>query len=386
LFDIAAKTQYAVEANGVRSTTYTIDVSNLPYVKRMDLQYRFPAYTQLKPLDIDSTGDIAALRGTIVRIRIGSTVPTNGGRVIVDGGDTLKLAPTADGRLEAMLRVDKPGFYKVELQGPDGKMVTGLARLHDRRAADRPPTVQFAKPGRDQKVLSVDEVYTEARAEDDYGVAKLELVYSVNGAPEKTMPLHDGTRAIHEISAGYTFMLEGLSLEPGDVVSYYARATDNNAVSGAQRASTDIYFLQVRPYDQDYRQRQSGGGGGGGGGQQQDDAGQLSQKERDIIAATFKATRDSALTDKKTLDENLATIRLSQQRLREQAGQLADRLKERGIASTDSNWKKIAEILPKAAGAHGHGREEAWRGIPGRGVAAGTARAATAAARRGGVP
>jgi len=98
LFDIAAKTQYAVEANGVRSTTYTIDVSNLPYVKRLDLQYRFPAYTQLKPLDIDSTGDIAALRGTMVRIRIGSTVPTNGGRVIVDGGDTLKLAPTADGR------------------------------------------------------------------------------------------------------------------------------------------------------------------------------------------------------------------------------------------------------------------------------------------------
>ena len=42
-----AKTQYAVEANGVRSTTYTIDVSNLPYVKRMDLQYRFPAYTQI---------------------------------------------------------------------------------------------------------------------------------------------------------------------------------------------------------------------------------------------------------------------------------------------------------------------------------------------------
>ena len=42
LFDIGGKTQYAVEANGVRSTTYTIDVSNLPYVKRMDLQYRYP--------------------------------------------------------------------------------------------------------------------------------------------------------------------------------------------------------------------------------------------------------------------------------------------------------------------------------------------------------
>jgi hypothetical protein len=347
LFDIGSKTQYAVEANGVRSTTYVLDVSNLPYVKRLDLQYRFPDYTQMKPLDIDSTGDIAALRGTMVRIRVASTVPTTGGRVVVDGGDTLKLVPTDDGHLVAMLRVEKPGFYKVELQGPDGKMVTGSLDYTIDVLPDRPPTVQFVKPGRDQKVLSVDEVYTEARAEDDYGVAKLDLVYSVNGGDERTMPLHEGTRAIHEISAGYTFMLEGMKLEPGDVVSYYARATDNNAVSGAQRASTDIYFMQVRPYENDYRQRQGGGGGGGGG--QPDDAGQLSQKQRDIIAATFKTTRDSAATEKKALEENLATIRLSQQRLREQANQLADRLKERGIAASDSNWKKIAEILPKAA-------------------------------------
>jgi len=350
LFDIGGKTQYVVEANGVRSTTYTIDVSNLPYVKQMDLQYRYPAYTQLEPLDVDSTGDIAALKGTTVRIRVSPTVPTNGGRVIVDGGDTLRLVPTSDGKLMAMLRVENPGFYKIELEGPQGKMVTGSLDYTIDVLPDRPPTVQFTKPGRDQKVLSVDEVYTEARAEDDYGVAKLDLVYSVNGAAEHVMPLHDGTRAIKDVAAGYTFMLEGLKLEPGDVVSYYARATDNNAVSGPQHASTDIYFMQVRPYENDYRQQQGGGGGGGGGGQQ-NDAGQLSQKQRDIIAATFKTSRDSALTDKKSLQENLATLRLSQQRLKEQTNQLVDKLVERGIAKSDSNWKKISDILPKAAAA-----------------------------------
>ena len=350
LFDIGGKTQYVVEANGVRSTTYTIDVSNLPYVKQMDLQYRYPAYTQLEPLDVDSTGDIAALKGTTVRIRVSPTVPTNGGRVIVDGGDTLRLVPTSDGKLMAMLRVENPGFYKIELEGPQGKMVTGSLDYTIDVLPDRPPTVQFTKPGRDQKVLSVDEVYTEARAEDDYGVAKLDLVYSVNGAAEHVMPLHDGTRAIKDVAAGYTFMLEGLKLEPGDVVSYYARATDNNAVSGPQHASTDIYFMQVRPYENDYRQQRGGGGGGGGGGQQ-NDAGQLSQKQRDIIAATFKTSRDSALTDKKSLQENLATLRLSQQRLKEQTNQLVDKLVERGIAKSDSNWKKISDILPKAAAA-----------------------------------
>src|SRR5512143_236363 len=247
LFDIGGKTQYAVEANGVRSTTYTIDVSNLPYVKRMDLQYRYPAYTQLEPLDVDSTGDIAALKGTMVRIRVAPTIPTAGGRVVVDNGDTLKLVPSADGKLMAMMRVDKPGFYKIELQGPDGRMVTGSLDYTIDVLPDRAPTVQFTKPGRDQKVLSVDEVYTEARAEDDYGVSKLELMYSVNGGAERAMSLHDGARTLKDISAGYTFMLEGLQLQPGDVVSYYARATDNNGISGPQSAWTDIYFLQFRP-------------------------------------------------------------------------------------------------------------------------------------------
>jgi hypothetical protein len=158
-------------------------------------------------------------------------------------------------------------------------------------------------------------------------------------------------------------MLEGLKLEPGDVVSYYARATDNNAISGAQHASTDIYFMQVRPYENDYRQMQGGGGGGGGGGQQ-NDAGQLSQKERDIIAATFKTTRDSALTDKKTLEENLATLRLSQQRLREQTNQLVDKLVQRGIAKSDTNWKKIADILPKAAAAMDTAEKKLSNGSP----------------------
>ncbi len=363
LFDIGSKTQYSVEANGVRSNTYTLDVSNLPFVKQIDLQYRYPAYTQLPPNDVDSTGDIAALKGTIVRVRVAPTVPSSGGRIIVEGGDTLKLVPTDDGKLMAMLRVDKPGFYKVELQGPDGRMVTGSLNYTIDVLPDRPPTIQFTKPGRDTKVLSVDEVYTEVRAQDDYGVAKVDLHFSVNGGADQTMSLHDGAKAIKDISAGYTFMLEGMKLEPGDVVSYYAHATDNNSVAGAQGASTDIYFLQVRPFENDYRQQQGGGGGGGGGGQQ-NDANQLSQTEREIIAATFKTARDSLQTDKKSLDENLATLRLSQQRLREQTSQLASRLVERGIAQGDSNWSKIAQILPKAAAEMDTAEKNLTKGAP----------------------
>ncbi len=328
----------------MRSTTYTIDVSNLPYVKQMDLQYRYPAYTQLTPLDVDSTGDIAALKGTIVRVRVAPTVPTTGGRVIVDGGDTLKLVPTDDGQLDGDAARRQARLLQSRAAGP------GRAKWSPVRSTTRSTCCPTARrrcssrsPAATQKVLSVDEVYTEARAEDDYGVAKLELVYSVNGAPEQTMSLHDGTRAIRDISAGYTFMLEGLKLEPGDVVSYYARATDNNAVSGAQRR-VDRHLL---PAGSPVRKRLPPATGWRRWRwwrrrQQPDDAGQLSQKQRDIIAATFKTARDSAhdrQEDARREPGDDSSVAAAAARADEPA---RDRLVERGIASSDSNWKKIA--------------------------------------------
>jgi hypothetical protein len=153
---------------------------------------------------------------------------------------------------------------------------------------DRAPTVSFARPGRDTSASAIEEVYVEASADDDYGVKNLELVYSVNGGRlRRSVPLFNGAKRLPAVSAGHTFYLEELGVKSGDSVSYYARATDNS-VSGAQQASSDLYFVRVRPFDQKFRQAQSmgGGGGGGGGGQNQVDA--LSEQQRQIISATVQ--------------------------------------------------------------------------------------------------
>ena len=350
LFDLTAGTEYVVEAGGVRSAVYRIVVSDLPAARWLDLEYRFPAYTQLPPEKVDSGGDIAALRGTMVRVLVHPTMPAPGGRLMLDNGRAIPLLPQADGSLAGVIRLDKTGFYRVELQARDGRMIAGSLEYAIDVLPDRAPAVKFVKPGRDMKVLSVDEVFTEARAEDDYGIAQLDLVFSVNGGPERVVSLSaTTTRALRELAAGHTFMLEEYALVPGDVVSYYARATDNDAISGGKQASSDIYFLQVRPYSQEYKQNQGGGGGPPGGGDEQTN--QLSQKQREIIAATFKTVRDSAATTREEVAANLATLRLSQEKLREQVQELGTRLVQRGVASRDSGFRVIAEILPKAAAA-----------------------------------
>ena len=349
LFDIAAPMEYVIESNGVRSPAYRIDVADVPYTKKLGLEYRFPTYTGMAPQAIDEGGDIAALKGTQVRVRVTTTVPARGGRLIVERGersDTVPLTANADGTLGGTIRVEAAGFYKVELAAQDGRIFPGSLDYTIDALPDRPPTITFTKPGRDEKVLNVDEVYAEAQAEDDYGVQKMELVYSVNGGPEKVEPLYSATHRTPQMTAAHTFSLEEFKLQPGDVVSYYARATDNDAVSGAKTTSSDIYFLTVRPFAQEYKQDQGGGGGGGGG---NDEAGQLSEQQRLIIAGTFNTLREKASKQQKDLQEDLSTLRVSQQKLRSQTEELARRIVDRGIAARDSNFAKIAEILNKAA-------------------------------------
>ena len=70
LFDVAAPLEYFVVADGVQSPIYTLKVVDLPYVQRLELEYRFPAYTGLEPQKIEDGGDIAVLRGTEVHVHV----------------------------------------------------------------------------------------------------------------------------------------------------------------------------------------------------------------------------------------------------------------------------------------------------------------------------
>ena len=45
--------------------------------------------------------------------------------------------------------------------------------------------MKVSKPGRDTDATPVEEFFVEARADDDYAVKNLQLVYQVNGGPER---------------------------------------------------------------------------------------------------------------------------------------------------------------------------------------------------------
>jgi len=341
LFDLAEQTEYYVESNGVRSSLFRINVANLPYVKKIDLEYRYPGYTGMPSETVQDGGDIAAPRGTTVIVHATPTMPVKGGRLLIEGKEPTILTLNADGTLTGPIQVTTNGFYKLELQTDKGEFIPGSLDYTIDVLDDRPPTIVFEKPGRDTKVTAVDEVFTQVQATDDYGVSTIDLAYSVNGGPEKTVSLHSGGKRLREVSAGHTFFLEELQLKPGDLISYYARARDNGGAG--HETKTDIYFMSVRPFDQSYRQAEGGGGGGG------ESPGELTERQRQIVAGTFNVERDRKTTPANRLRENFATLHLSQGGVREAVETLLRRMQERNITAMDTAFRIIAEELPKAA-------------------------------------
>ena len=211
LFDLAGPIDYFIEAAGVRSATYTLKVVDLPYVQKLQLEYHFPAYTGLEPRKVEDGGDIAVLKGTEVRVHVVPTMTSPGGQILLHDKETAALAPGADG-LDGKFVADKDGFYRIELDAPTGERVTASPQYTIDVLADQPPTVSISKPGRDTSASPIEEVFVEARAEDDYGVKDLDLVYSVNGGAEKTLRLFDGKNRLTEVTAGHTFYLEELDV------------------------------------------------------------------------------------------------------------------------------------------------------------------------------
>ena len=120
-----------------------------------------------------------------------------------------------------------------------------------------------------------------------------------------------------------TLSLEDFKLVPGDLVSVYATAKDANA-----EAHTDMVFIQAEPFEREYSQSQQSGGGGGGG--QGNQSAQISQREKEIVSATFKQQRDKNSTPQQGADI-AKLLSQSQSTLRDQAVSLSGRLQAREL-------------------------------------------------------
>src|ERR1035438_3428904 len=182
----------------------------------------------------------------------------------------------------------------------------------------------MVRPRGDYHALPIEEVTIGVKANDEYALNGFELHYSVNGGPERTVDLMQ-KKGVKQADGSTTLSLEDFKLVPGDLISVYATARDANA-----EAHTDMMFIQADPFEREFSQAEDGGGGGGGGGGQGNQSAQISQREKEIISATFKQQGDKNSTAQQATDI-AKLLYQSQATLRDQAVSLSGRLQAREL-------------------------------------------------------
>ena len=327
-----------MQADAAQSKHYALGVKDLPGVERVRVALHFPSALRLADVVQDTGGDIRAVQGTQADISVLTDKPLDHGALVLENGTKLELARGEGNWLSARLPINKDGSYHV------AALESGEAvRLSDdyfiEAKKDEPPSVRILRPGRDARVSPIEEVPVTVDAADDFGVEGLELRYSVNGGPEQVVPLLK-SKGTKEAEGGTTLYFENLKVQPGDLVSLYATARDANTTS-----RTDIIFAQAEPFDYKFSQSQQVGGRGMGGGAPDDD---ISERQKQIIAATWNETRGSG-NDPSTLKEHARFLSDLESKLGDQAKTLADRMANRDLSSTNSQFEEFSKLMMQAS-------------------------------------
>ena len=280
IFNIDADMEYYVVANETTSERYIVEVFEMPKVTEISVAYTYPDYTGLKPVVQTGTGDIQAVVGTQAEIRLttNKAIQTATFSLKMDvkpeGDEAQESASTqmviSDGNiLTTTVDVIADGTYAVELLGIDGFNNEIPIKYAIKAIPDAVPEVVIKEPGRDIKTTKLGEVEIIAEATDDYGIAELKLMYRIGSDELQELTLETSTPdAVIESGAAdtvqrrvadgsYTFYLEEFDVEPGDIISYYAHAVDNNTRTGPGEASSDIYFIEIRPFNEDFQEMEA---------------------------------------------------------------------------------------------------------------------------------
>ena len=134
---------------------------------------------------------------------------------MLSDGRVVPLEGRGVGLLTAAFAVRTDGSYRIAVTDVDGLSNLEETPYYIRTTVDRPPDVSVLRPGGDREITPLEEVTIEVRADDDYRVGALELVFTVVGQREQSMAIDTPARA-RTVTGRLALYAEDLGVAPGD--------------------------------------------------------------------------------------------------------------------------------------------------------------------------
>ena len=255
---VAAVGAWPAAARGLRTLVHKPSrfegavVSAVPLVGDVRVTYDYPAYTGLEPRTVEgSTGDIAAVKGTHVRIETHPLRPARHALLLLgERGEAGEIgAALAGDRLTAELTLTEDGSYRFYLEPSFGRPIREERSHRLTAEADAPPRVEILGPADRLELGTPRPIEIGYAASDDFGLGAVELVYRLGDRPEQRVPLRDGAGA-RAVQGRTLWDPATAGLTGAERIAYHIEAHDRDQVSGPKvGASRTLYVVIQNPHE-----------------------------------------------------------------------------------------------------------------------------------------
>jgi len=298
--EVTSNLVYRVEYAGQRTRDFQVTVFEHPRLERADADLTFPDYTGQPDKHIKDTRRLSAVEGSRLDLVLQLNKPVVSARLIAKDDDQNTISLLIDtnravaGLKQFTFEVSKT--YELQLVDGDSRTNKVPAQFIFEVLKNRAPELKLASPRGDVRPSALEEISFEGTVWDDFGVQAYGLAYTLAGQAPILVELGGAVAAKEKRPFQHVLRLEDLGVQTDGLVSWFIWADDLGPDGQVRRTSGDMFFAEIRPFDEIFREGQDGEagqpqGGGQSGGQGEQTA-RLAEMQKQIINATWKLQRE----------------------------------------------------------------------------------------------
>ncbi len=247
---VAKETSFYLEADGVRSKTYTVKMIPKPAMLSFDASLKYPSYVGKKNEVLRNSGDMIIPAGTSVSWGFEAQHTDKVEIKFGKNGKRTEIKRKSDELFTTKKRFYKDATYTVFLSNDRIKDADSISYAIS-VIPDLYPTIS-AEEKRDTNDAKY--LYFYGDASDDYGVKDVVFKYKIETENRTTnsyqeIPIEKNVGKM-ATSFTHTWDLNHLGLKAGDRLTYFFEVWDNDAVNGSKNARSQMMSYELPSIEQ----------------------------------------------------------------------------------------------------------------------------------------
>lgn len=234
---------FQVEANGVESNRYQIEVINAPIINNILLDIIYPVYLGKRNETIQNAGNFVVPEGTSV---VWKVTTSNAEKIsFIENDQRGNFSKVTSDKFQFSKKILKPFYYQISSSNKNLSDFENL-QFSVNVIPDEYPTISVVS---NIDSISRGTAQFAGQISDDHGFKKLQLVYcdESNSQDKKTVDIPIG---FDNIQTFFYQFPKGISLTVGKNYELFFQIFDNDGVNGSKKSTSRVFQYRQKSSDE----------------------------------------------------------------------------------------------------------------------------------------